>query len=76
MLFWSGDIAGLQCVGTVQSGRRRGVGEAVVRAALADAQEMGFRFVVVLSTVEGVSLYQKTGFRAFGKLPEHSMDFR
>jgi len=76
MLYWSDEIAGLQDVGTVHSKRRCGVGEAVVKAALNDARSMGFGFVVVLSTVEGVRMYEKVGFRTFGKLPEHSMDFR
>lgn len=76
MLFWSADIAGLQAVGTVHSGRGKGMGAAVVRAALDGARSLGFRYVVVLSTVEGVGLYKKVGFKAFGKLPEHSMDFR
>jgi ribosomal protein S18 acetylase RimI-like enzyme len=76
MLFWSGDIAGLQAVGTAHSGRGKGVGTAVVGAALNHARSLGFKHVVVLSTVEGVKMYQKAGFRTFGKLPEHSMDFR
>lgn len=76
MLFWSENLAGLQTVGTIRSGRGKGVGSAVVGAALADARARGFRYVVVLSTVEGVPLYRKVGFEAFGRLPEHSMDFR
>jgi len=76
MLFWSEDIAGLQAVGTIRESRGRGVGGATVRAALVEAHRMGFRTVVVLSTVEGVGMYKKVGFLPFGKLPEHSMDFR
>lgn len=76
MLFWSEDIAGLQAVGTIHSGRGKGVGGATVEAALAEARRMGFKFVVVLSTVEGVGMYKKVGFKPFGKLPEHTMDFR
>lgn len=76
MLVWSNHIAGLQTVGTIPSAMRKGVGSAVVRAALTDARRMGFRYVVVLSTVEGVSLYRRSGFKEFGKLPEHSMDFQ
>ena len=76
MLFWSKDVAGLQCVGTAHEGRGKGVGGAVVSAALADARALGFRHVVVLSTVEGIGMYRRVGFLTFGKLPEHSMDFR
>ncbi|MGQ9586883.1 MAG: GNAT family N-acetyltransferase [Thermoplasmata archaeon] len=75
MLVWSNDVAGLQAIGTVRSARGKGAGTAVITAALADARMMGFKFAVVLSTVEGLGLYKKCGFRAFGKLPEHSMHF-
>ncbi len=75
MLFWSEGIAGLQAVGTVPSAQNRGVGSETVRAALVDARAMGYSEVVVLSTVEGVRLYEKMGFRVFGNLPEHSMRF-
>ena len=76
MLFWGNGVAGLQSVGTVHAARRKGVGTAVVEGALADARKMGFKQVVVLSTVEGVDMYKRCGFRLFGKLPEHTMDFR
>jgi ribosomal protein S18 acetylase RimI-like enzyme len=75
MLFWNEGIAGLQAVGTVPSAQNRGVGSATVRAALMDARSMDYSEVVVLSTVEGVKLYEKLGFRTFGNLPEHSMRF-
>lgn len=75
MLFWSEDIAGLQAVGTVPHAQNRGAGSAVVMAALRDARAMGHRTAVVLSTIEGVNLYEKLGFRIFGSLPEHSMRF-
>ncbi|OGS44723.1 MAG: hypothetical protein A3K76_02640 [Euryarchaeota archaeon RBG_13_57_23] len=75
MLNWSDDVAGLQTVGTHQSARYKGVGSAVVNAALRDARALGFKFVVVLSTIEGVKLYSRLGFKIFGKLPEHSMYF-
>ena len=76
ILFWSSGIAGLQTVGTVPAARRKGAGTAVVECALEDARAMGFKHVVVLSTVEAVDMYKRCGFRIFGKLPEHSMDLR
>jgi GNAT superfamily N-acetyltransferase len=76
ILFWSNDIAGLQTVGTVHAARRKGVGTAIVECALADARSMGFKHVVVLSTVEAVDMYKRSGFRVFGKLPEHMVDLR
>jgi GNAT superfamily N-acetyltransferase len=75
MLFWNKGIAGLQAVGTVPSAQNRRVGSATVRAALMDARSMGYSEAMVLSTVEGVRLYEKLGFRIFGNLPEHSMRF-
>jgi ribosomal protein S18 acetylase RimI-like enzyme len=76
MLFWGNGVAGLQTVGTVHAARRKGVGTAVVESALADARTMGFKHVVVLSTVEAVGMYKRCGFRVLGKLPEHMVDPR
>lgn len=76
MLVWDKNIAGLEMVGTIEPARRKGVGTAIIRYALLDARSLGFRIVVVLATVEGVRLYEKCGFKKFGVLPEHSMNFR
>jgi ribosomal protein S18 acetylase RimI-like enzyme len=75
MVLASRGVAGLECVGTIKSAQRRGLGEALVRTALKDAIEEGHKLVVVLSTTEGVPLYKKAGFRAYGTLPEHGMYF-
>ena len=75
MLNWKDGLIGLQTVGTSKSVRYKGIGSAVVSTALNDARAMGFGFAVVLSTVEGVKLYSKLGFKTYGKLPEHSMHF-
>jgi len=75
LLVWSDEIIGLEMVGTIHSARGKGVGSAIIRNALADARAKGFKFAVVLSTVEGFRLYEKNGFKEFGKLPEHTLDF-
>lgn len=75
LINWQGGLIGLQTVGTSKSARYKGIGSAVVGAALSDARAMGFKFMVVLSTVEGVKLYSRLGFKIFGKFPEHSMHF-
>jgi len=75
MLVWNDEIAGLEMVGTIPSARGMGGGTAIVKAALSDASSMGFKFVVVLSTIEGVKLYEKCGFKTYGKLPEYWMNF-
>ncbi len=75
MLLERNGVAGLQCVGTIKQAQRKGVGETLVRAALADSAVDGFESVVVLSTTEGVPLYSKVGFKPYGTLPEHGMYF-
>ena len=75
MLLAGRGVAGLQCVGTIKSAQRRGLGEALVRTAMRQAAADEHRYVVVLSTTEGVPLYKKAGFKAFGTLPEHGMYF-
>ena len=75
MLVWDKDIAGLQTIGTIKEAQRNGVGTAVILAALKDAKDMGFKFVVVLSTIEGLKLYRNLGFQEYGKLPEHGIHF-
>ena len=75
MVLASGGVAGLQCVGTIKSAQRKGLGEALVRTAVKDALAEEHKFMVVLSTVEGVPLYKKAGFKAYGALPEHGMYF-
>ena len=75
MMLASRGSAGLQCVGTIAEFRRKGVGEALVRAAMRDASASGHGHLLVLSTTEGVPLYRKAGFREYGKLQEHSLYF-
>jgi ribosomal protein S18 acetylase RimI-like enzyme len=75
MLVWDRDIAGLQTIGTIKEAQRNGVGTVVILAALKDAKDMGFKFVVVLSTTEGLKLYRNLGFKEYGKLPEHGIHF-
>ncbi len=75
MLLTSRGIAGLQCVGTIKSAQKKGVGLALVKTAMGDAAAEGYGFVVVLSTTEGVPLYRKAGFEPYGVLPEHGMYF-
>jgi GNAT superfamily N-acetyltransferase len=75
MINWDKDVVGLQAIGTIPSERYKGVGTATILAALKDARALGYKFAVVLSTTEGVRLYERVGFRVYGKLPEHSLHF-
>ena len=60
----SGDTLGVYNVATLPEHQRRGYGEAVMRAALADAQrELGTSRVILQSTVAGYRLYERMGFR-------------
>ena len=55
--------------------RRRGVGEALMRAAEAAAREMG-RSLLVLDTVTGDAgerLYERCGFTRVGVIPDYAL---
>jgi GNAT superfamily N-acetyltransferase len=67
-LFISGKTAGIYGVRVLEKFRRRGIGEALVRAALARAQDLGCRWAVLGASGMGQSVYERAGFRAVGKL--------
>jgi GNAT superfamily N-acetyltransferase len=67
-LFISGKTAGIYGVRVLEKFRRRGIGEALVRAALARAQELGCRRAVLGASGMGRSVYERAGFRSVGKL--------
>jgi GNAT superfamily N-acetyltransferase len=55
-------VAGVSNVTTIASHRRRGLGAAVTRHALALARDRGYRTAVLTSTREGRQLYDAMGF--------------
>jgi ribosomal protein S18 acetylase RimI-like enzyme len=63
MAILSHGIAGLYWVGTVESGRRRGLGEACTRAAGNAAFERGARFISLQASAQGEPIYRRMGYR-------------
>jgi ribosomal protein S18 acetylase RimI-like enzyme len=57
-------VLGVYSLGTLPAFRRKGYGEALLRAAAADVQKRtGFERLVLQSTEAGYSLYKRLGFR-------------
>ncbi|MGH9559252.1 MAG: GNAT family N-acetyltransferase [Bryobacteraceae bacterium] len=60
----SGGVLGIYSVATLPASRRRGYGEALVRAAVADVREStGISRLTLQSTEAGYALYKRMGFR-------------
>lgn len=62
----AGDVAGIYSMGVAPRARRRGIGEALTRAACRLAAEQGCRHAVLNATEEGTLLYLRAGFRSLG----------
>jgi predicted GNAT family acetyltransferase len=61
-LFLGSQAAGIYDVVTAPKLRRRGLGQAMTEAALAEARRMGYTIAVLGSTDEGHRLYERMGF--------------
>ena len=61
-LFFAAGVAGVYCVSTIESARRRGIGAAVTLAALREARDLGHGLAVLTSSEMGYSVYRKLGF--------------
>jgi len=62
-------VAGIYDVEVLETFRRRGIGTALVRAALVDARErFGYRAAVLAATGMGLGVYTRLGFREVCKL--------
>jgi GNAT superfamily N-acetyltransferase len=66
-LYLSHGVAGISCVGTLESHRRKGIGAAITAAPLAEARRLGYRYGVLYSSPMGLSIYQKLGFQQYGE---------
>lgn len=63
LLVRSGDVAGVYTIGVRKGFRRRGIGDAMTRAALATGRDLGCRVGVLQSSEMGVPLYEQMGFQ-------------
>jgi GNAT superfamily N-acetyltransferase len=61
-LFLGAGVAGIYDVGTLPERRRRGVGAAITRAAIADAAASGYRMAILHSSELGATMYRALGF--------------
>src|SRR5205809_413620 len=61
-----GPVLGIFNVATVPDARRRGVGRAVMLAAMRDGANRGCRLAVLQSSDMGHTVYERLGFRDFG----------
>lgn len=60
----TGDVIGIYSVATIPGSRRRGLAEAIMRAAHAEIREQtGIEATVLQSTSSGLSLYERMGYR-------------
>jgi predicted GNAT family acetyltransferase len=64
-LFRDAGVANVVQVCTVPSARRRGIGDAVTRAALEDARAAGYRVAVLRASESGAPLYARMGFARY-----------
>lgn len=66
-LFSAAGVVSVQHVTTLPAVRRRGIGAALVAQALQQARQRGHRLAVLTATPVGYGLYQRLGFREYGR---------
>jgi ribosomal protein S18 acetylase RimI-like enzyme len=66
-------VIGVYNVATLPGSRRQGIGEAVMRHALADVRQVrGLERVILQSTPAGLHLYERMGFRTVARVAVYS----
>lgn len=65
MVYYGAGVAGIYCIGTIPSARRRGFGARVTRACLAAAVQDGYDVAILQASEMGLPVYEKLGFREF-----------
>ena len=68
-----GGVVGLYNVVTRLGYRRRGFGTALVLQPLLNARARGYRTAILQASAEGVSVYRRLGFEAFGRITEYKL---
>lgn len=66
-----GGVVGLYNICTLAAYRRRGFGLALTRQPLLDARAAGHTVAVLQAAAQGVRIYERIGFQAFGGITEY-----
>ena len=66
-----GGVVGLYNICTLEAYRRRGFGLALTLQPLLDARAAGHTVAVLQAAAQGVNIYERIGFRAFGGITEY-----
>jgi ribosomal protein S18 acetylase RimI-like enzyme len=70
-LFLGAGVAGIFNVATLPEFRRKGLGEALTIAPLLQARAQGYRFAVLESSRDGLSLYRRLGFKSYCQFEQY-----
>jgi ribosomal protein S18 acetylase RimI-like enzyme len=62
--------AGLYNISTMPAFRRRGIGSAMTVRPLLDARAAGIQVAVLQAAPDGIGVYKRVGFEAFGEIVE------
>lgn len=66
-----GGVVGLYSICTLVEYRRRGFGTALTLRPLLDARAAGYQVGVLQAGAQGVGVYERIGFQAFGEITEY-----
>ena len=65
------DTVGIYGLATLEDARGQGIGSALMTYCLNLAKDTGYKNVVLQATEDGLGIYEKLGFKAFGKYFEY-----
>jgi ribosomal protein S18 acetylase RimI-like enzyme len=65
-------VCGLYFVGTLPEARNKGVGFSITQKPLLEAKKLGYRAAILQASKMGQPIYQKLGFKEYGKMESYS----